>query len=1533
MKKLLLICAAISTLVPLGWAERCGNTCTGGPAKCGPCKKGANPFSPFSGSVNRDIVDLQLFGGIGEEKLAFKRTTTSRYKPGIPTPLGTGGSWRHNYYWNIVTGGTDLGTNTEIIHIDYPDGAEQDFHKETTSSTYLTGVSATQERIEPLANNEYYLWFADGRHLYFRKLVTGSTTSFYPLGFYDKYNNFLAFDWDQTKNRLKSVTEPGGRFIQITYSSVGNFPTGNVTFKYYRPGVATVALVGEFNNWGQNNSAIAMVNSNGTWTTTISLQLAASYQYKFLVNGNLWEADPNNPNTFPEGGPQTGNNSLLKNNDLGTVSGGYTPVTFTFTSSSANQVLVAGQFNNWIPDTLTKNGSTWTRTKSIPQGSYGYKFIVDGVWMQDPANSFTLPDGYGGYNSKLAVGPLDEAITQVQSSDGRFVTYTYNAYAAGPAIYSTLTQVNYGDGTASLYTYSTPPLGSRPTLASADDPRYDGAATKISYVYQNNGIEGFISEERSFDGVTTLARVEPSDGNDRSVTASGSSLQSIYATGQLTQETKLIGTQQRVTNYTYFNDGWGMLRSTIDANGETLYERTAQFGNVTKTTFPDTKWRQTTYTSDAKPFFPATERDEEARVTTYTRNDPNSRPTRIDYADLSYETFVYDNNNFGLLTSHRMRNGATESFTYYTAGENGGKVGDVKTKIDGAGNPTTYTYDGAGRVITVKDGRNYVTSYEYNDRGQLTKVYNPDHTAQTPSFRSFAYDSYGNRTGVTNELTNTWVYTYDEYRRLKTEADPVNVAAGKKTTYEYAGLGGASSCGSCTTKSYPTMITTPAGRRTRIEYNSEWEKITEIAGADTPDAATTSYTYDVLGRVDSMTDPRLKIWRYEYNNRNRRTKATQPVVPNQATIFTEWTYDGVGNKLTEKRSGDTVATVNEYDAGNRLKKTTDAKLQITEMTYDGAGNMLTLKDPRQKTYTFEYDGANRKRKLIYPDASTDYEEWTYDPAGNLATYRTRAGQVMTCTSDNRNRQTLCDWSDGTPDISRIYDAAGRLKVLNNGVSTISYEYDAANRLKSETQQIAAAGGSHAFTYDYNDDGKRIKVTHPSGGQVTYDYTWRNQVSTITADDPPPMATYTYDKAGNRIGKTLENNTSVNYVYDDPGRLTTLDHQKGAVSFAHFDYEYDTVNNRTARVETDAGAPANRDAYNYDAIDQLTEVKYNYAPASNTWDSKVTYSYDPAGNRANVTNLSRDNRGLSVGYTTNELNQYTLIGTTTLSYDNNGNLAAQSGWSYTYDAQNRLISATGSGATATMTYDGQNRCVSRTANGVVNYFYYDGWNLTEEHDAAGVVQARYIHGAQMDELLARITGSGASFYHQDALGSTAALTDNSGNIIERVGYDVFGTPTIKDPNGNTLSASSRGNRFLFTCREWLEANFYDYRHRTYSPAFGRFAQTDPLRFRAGDSNLYRYVANQITQRIDPFGLANCCKGTYTPDYTGPFQVTRDYSYNDCVAQANARKEWESNQECYGCDSDDRIVPKEACLQRKQSDLESRITICQVFWLGR
>jgi 1,4-alpha-glucan branching enzyme len=60
---------------------------------------------------------------------------------------------------------------------------------------------------------------------------------------------------------------------------------------------------------------------------------------------------------------------------------------FKYTDPDAKTVNVAGEFSNWSELPMTKDDTgTWLRTIHLKPGYYGYKLIVNGEWVLDPAN-------------------------------------------------------------------------------------------------------------------------------------------------------------------------------------------------------------------------------------------------------------------------------------------------------------------------------------------------------------------------------------------------------------------------------------------------------------------------------------------------------------------------------------------------------------------------------------------------------------------------------------------------------------------------------------------------------------------------------------------------------------------------------------------------------------------------------------------------------------------------------------------------------------------------------------------------------------------------------------------------------------------------------------------------------------------------------------------------------------------------------------------------------------------------------------------
>ncbi|RMG10309.1 MAG: alpha-glycosidase [Planctomycetota bacterium] len=98
---------------------------------------------------------------------------------------------------------------------------------------------------------------------------------------------------------VRSEALPGGARHRVTFS--------------YRPVIAcrSVALAGSFNGWSTDAEFLRDPDGDGTWTLTRELPRGV-HRYKFVVNGNVWLHDADNPRTEPDG--HSGLNSVL---DLG----------------------------------------------------------------------------------------------------------------------------------------------------------------------------------------------------------------------------------------------------------------------------------------------------------------------------------------------------------------------------------------------------------------------------------------------------------------------------------------------------------------------------------------------------------------------------------------------------------------------------------------------------------------------------------------------------------------------------------------------------------------------------------------------------------------------------------------------------------------------------------------------------------------------------------------------------------------------------------------------------------------------------------------------------------------------------------------------------------------------------------------------------------------------------------------------------------------------------------------------------------------
>ncbi|RCS44662.1 hypothetical protein DTL42_17215 [Bremerella cremea] len=413
--------------------------------------------------------------------------------------------------------------------------------------------------------------------------------------------------------------------------------------------------------------------------------------------------------------------------------------------------------------------------------------------------------------------------------------------------------------------------------------------------------------------------------------------------------------------------------------------------------------------------------------------------------------------------------------------------------------------------------------------------------------------------------------------------------------------------------------------------------------------------------------------------------------------------------------------------------------------------------------------------------------------------------------------------------SGTYDTLGRrtgLAAEIDGTDDLinNYAYDYLNRMTQVTQGSQAGGNVVAekrasFSYDAEDKGQFTSISRYA------------------------------DLAGTELVATST------YGYDAADRITSLTHADSSSStLAGYTWGYDEGNRLTDF--TVAGYSAEDATYTYDDTDQLTG-----ADRSGT-TSDESYTYDENGNRTGGS------------YSTGDNNQILSDGTYNYTYDDEGNLVqrtsiADSSYTvYEYDYRNRLVSVTDFNASevkqqkVAYAYDIFNRLIGReldsNGDGTVDQsgtFIYDGNQIILQLDDNGDVDHRLLWGANVDQLLADENASGDVYWaltdHLNTIRDWAEyddLTDTIG-VANHIAYDAFGN--VQSESNASLDTANFG----FTARYFDEATGLQYNtHRWYNAQLGRWMSQDPIGFEAGDENLYRYVGNGPTSKIDPNGLA-------------------------------------------------------------------------------
>jgi RHS repeat-associated protein len=197
--------------------------------------------------------------------------------------------------------------------------------------------------------------------------------------------------------------------------------------------------------------------------------------------------------------------------------------------------------------------------------------------------------------------------------------------------------------------------------------------------------------------------------------------------------------------------------------------------------------------------------------------------------------------------------------------------------------------------------------------------------------------------------------------------------------------------------------------------------------------------------------------------------------------------------------------------------------------------------------------------------------------------------------------------------------------------------------------------------------------------------------------------------------------------------------------------------------------------------------------------------------------------------------------TDMPFFNVGNINGRLNIIYNIENMPTLIN-TGSGTTVNFIYDGDGVRSKKIVQGK-NTTYYLGKHFEITDNG---VTTKYVFAGAIRLAMIKVTD--VYYFHKDRLGSTTAVTDNNGELIERIEYFPSGI--------QSYHAGDSVVKYLFTDQEYdNETGLYNYNARLYDPVLGRFITPDTIVQNPFDPqmlNRYTYVRNNPLMYIDPSG---------------------------------------------------------------------------------
>ena len=770
---------------------------------------------------------------------------------------------------------------------------------------------------------------------------------------------------------------------------------------------------------------------------------------------------------------------------------------------------------------------------------------------------------------------------------------------------------------------------------------------------------------------------------------------------------------------------------------------------------------------------------------------------------------------------------------------NGNLLSVRDANLDGGsqGQPTTFTYNSDGQVLTVTNRRGFLTVYEYSaTTGNLTDVYieksltpsgDPSNPQSRPSeFRRvrMSYDDFDNVLSVLDDNNISSEALYDEIDRITKITTHPETAVNVETIFNYEDR---------VLKSIelPQNFNSPGTRFTNLEYDPLGRVKNVLRDVNsTSQEVRVGFDYDGFGQVRALK--RLTSDGYSFNSRRVD-------------------YDRLGRsvKTTDFRERESFASHEQYctgqavDTARGVRRTTsfDTLCRLTQVRAGDADpdpeKPFEIPNPTE-VRNFEYDDLGR---LIKASQSRGFHPTLYGQAiYGVSTYGRTANEALVreYKFDSLDRITKVTFEDDKV-MDLEYDYEGNLTRITEDASSgtpviTDYTYFGDNRLQTVT--FRRASGDKTFTYAYDPGGRLASIQYPASTGIT---------------------AYFDDGAGGP-------------GWDGHGQLRHLRYVKGGSNLQSFEYTYDKAGNRRSQKDVPATGDSKLWVYEYDYLDRLYKVSlHNHAdPAQLSEALAVTqsiYGYDGADNRVEL-NLASINEILTFNYSSGDeiTSLYRDTGSgpvlvETFDFDNDGNMTARTNASsgvvttYNWTDFNRLASIETTDNSKSQSHEfwvNGFRRKKTDKNAVETTEYAPG--LATAVAKSQAVTVTYLVG---HHLLGMETGGSMFFYLADGLTTNRHLVDVTGTIRASYEFSEHGERIATYENGVSSQKTYVGG--LSVQDEVAETGLMMMGHRFYEPTgpaggIGRFLNRDPIGS-AGGLNVYEYSHSSPTSNVDHSGL--------------------------------------------------------------------------------